>query len=328
MSASLPFVIGVWQQPASSAAKWKDRGVNTLFGHDTEGGKITKAQWEDQVASAGEYFITAPGADVATEASQPFRVGFNQPDEADLITHVNMSGSKIRDLADTYNRCKATGVPVWINLAGSAFDNIYYDGTPHPNAKDGQLAGHRAATGGYMAWGDRIGFDYYLWTTGRAGMFDITKRLMDRCNDWSGGKPIFVYVETCTQGTGKPFTADDYESQVWTITDYAKAKGYKLAGIIYFTQKVYPGWNSFDMTAPDVVDRMKVVNAKLIQMFGGVSQPADPAPPVVAAPDLTAVNARIDDLQKLVTEQAKIIADVATVAAQANSTLAKLKAVL
>jgi hypothetical protein len=74
-------------------------------------------------------------------------------------------------------------------------------------------------------------------------------------------------------GQGQPFTADDYERQVWTITDYAKLKGYKLAGIIYFTQKVYPGWGSFDMTAPDVLDRMKVVNAKLVQMYGAPTLP-------------------------------------------------------
>jgi hypothetical protein len=293
---TLPFVTAVWAQNAASAAKWRARGFNTLFGHNTESGHVPKAQWEAQVAAAGMMFVTAPGDDVAAEAKQPGRIGFLQPDEPDLVTHVNLPGSRIKDLKATYERCAATGVPVWINLNGSSFDNVWYDGTPHPTKTDGSLAGHRAATGGYMAWGDVVGFDYPLWTTDRAGLFDITRRLMDRCNDWSGGKPIFAYVELCTQGTGRPFTADDYQAQVDTVTGYAKEKGYKLAGIVGFPldPNGKAGWpGSFDIAPPDVVARMPIVNARLT----GTPAPVPPPPPPPADP-VAAIQAQVTEHQR------------------------------
>jgi hypothetical protein len=139
---------------------------------------------------------------------------------------------------------------------------------------------------------------------------------MDRANDWSGGKPIFVYVETCTQGTGKPFTADDYENQVWTIVNYAKAKAYKLAGLIYFTQKVYPGWGSFDMTAPDVVERMISVNAKLNQLFNAPQSSPEPTPDPVAV-----LTQQVADLKGQLDAQGRTIAEVTAKAAALDAKL-------
>jgi len=316
---TIPFITGIFAQPVSSFQKWKDRGFNTLYGYDGEGGKVTKAQWEQAAIAAGMNFISAAGADLASESKQSGRLGWSQPDEPDLVTHVNLPGSRIKDLAATYQACHAAGLPVWMNLNGSAFDNIWYDGTPHPGKTDGSLAGHRAATGGYMAWADYIGFDYYLWTTGRAGMFDITKRLMDRANDWSGGKPIFVFVELCTQGSGKPFTADDFESQVNTVTQYAKDKAYKLAGIVGFADQTIPNWKSYDITPQDVVERAKVVNARLL---GKSPQPAPaPAPQPQPADDLAAVKAQLDS-------HARTLADVMTRQAATDAVIARIRAAL
>lgn len=256
------FVVGVWAQPVAFMDRWKERGVNTLFGaaNDTD-----KATWEAAAAARGMFFITYAGADPNAEAKQPYRLGFLQPDEPDMPSHLNLAGSKIEDLRATYTKLQPLGLPVWMNLLGSAFDNVYYDGTPKPGKTDASLWGHRAATNGYMAQADVIGFDYHLWTSGRPGAFEITKRLMDRCNDWSGGKPIFAYVETCTQGTNKPFTADDYEAQVNTITGYAKEKGYKLKGIVYFATAVQGrgSWPArFDVTSQDVAGRMIEVHRR------------------------------------------------------------------
>ncbi len=76
---------------------------------------------------------------------------------------------------------------------------------------------------------------------------------------------MFVYAETCTQGKGLPFTADDYESQVMTITDYAKLKGYDLRGSS--TLRPTPpakadGRRGFNITSPEVAERMKIVHAR------------------------------------------------------------------
>lgn len=284
-----PFIIGVWQQPWSSVPKWESRGVTTLYGHDTESNRFTKAQWEDNVGRMGMNFITVPGADVAAESKQVGRIGFNQLDEPDGSSHRDLAGNTLMDLNATYARVRAASdLPVFANFQGSAFDNPAYDGRKHrTDINADRPYWHNAADGGYFAQADVIGMDYHLWTTGRPGAFSITGRLMDRMNDWSGGKPFFVYVETCTQGTGLPFTADNFSSQIHTIVDYAKLKGYKLAGIIYFPQKVYPGWGSFDMTAPDVVARMILENAWLAKTFGLAPTPPAPVPPVLTLDELS-----------------------------------------
>lgn len=269
---NIPFLTGIWAQPASSVAKWAARGINTFYGYDG-GGNVAKADWEKAVAAGGLGFISAPGTDLVAEAAQPGRVGWCQPDEPDLVTHLTTPGSTIGDLQATYKRCKAAAptIPVFQNLSGSCFDNVAYDGTPHPTKTDASKIGHRAATGGYMAWCDVIGFDYHLDTTGRKGMFDITQRLMDRCFQWSGGKPQFVYAEACSQGSGNAYSADDMQAETDNITSYAAKMGYPLRGIIWFADQVIPTWKSYDMMTPDLVARMVTINAKL-------------APPVVIPP--------------------------------------------
>ncbi len=296
------FIIAPWAQPVAFFQRWKDRGVNTLLGAANDMGK---AQWEGNASTSGLSFITYAGINPSAEAAQPGRIGFLQPDEPD--GHYNQPGSTITDLQANYSRCKAAGLPMFVNLLGSAFDNVAYDGTPHPTKADASKWGHRAATGGWMAWADVVGFDYHLWTSGRPGAFDITKRLMDRAWEWSDKKPIIVYVETCTQGKGTPFTADDYEAQVWNAVNYTAAKGYKLRGIAYFATGVYGGgaWpDRFDVTPPDVAARMIPVHAKLAQMFGdapagGAPPPPPPTDPITARLDaqdakINALTARLD----------------------------------
>jgi hypothetical protein len=287
------FLISAWAQPVAFFARWKARGVNTLLGAAND---TTKEKWEAAAGASGLNFISYPGADVVAESKQPGRIGFMQPDEAD--GHWNIPGSTITDLQAAYARCKPTGLPMYINLLGSAFDNLAYDGTPHPAKADASKWGHRAGFGGWMAYADVVGFDYHLWTSGRPGAFDITKRLMDRAWEWSDKKPITVYVETCTQGKPIPFTADDYEAQVWNAVNYAAAKGYKLRGIDYFATGVYGGgsWpERFDLTGPDVAARMVTVHAKLAQMFGYTPAPVpvpEPAPTPIPTPD--PITARLD----------------------------------
>lgn len=316
---SPPFVIAVWQQPASSAAKWKARGVDTLYGHDIAGGRMSKAEWESTVGQTLK-FITEPGANPMAEAMQPGRVGFCQKDEADSSKHAGTPGNTLADLAAVAASVRPTMLPLYANFDGHAFDIVAYDGRKHRNDINADRAfWHNAADGGYFAQADVVGFDYHLWTGGRPGAFDITKRLMDRANDWSGGKPIFVYVETCTQGTGRPFTADDYERQVWMVVDYAKLKGYRLAGIVYFTHEVFPTWKSYDMTAQDVVDRMVVVNAKLRQLFNPAptTQPTDPDV-------LRQLAAMRSEVAKLKQQQGALLDQIGTAQATANDANSRL----
>jgi hypothetical protein len=346
----LPFIIGVHQQPPEDVPKWLALGVNTFVGHVDKGGALSKGAWEQGIGSRGGNLIDYPGDDVNAEAQQPGRLGFLQLDEPDLSSHVDKPGNTPAALKAVYDRCHATGLPVYLNLG--QFDNQWYTGHPNPTKTDGEKYGHRAADGGWMAYGDVIGFDYYLATTGRAGMFSIWDRLIDRAGgEWSGGKPFYLHVETCTQGKlgadGKPipYTADQFEAEVWYGVNYAKAKGYRLAGIVYFSHIFKPGtstWIGFDGTAPDVQDRMKAVNAKLVAMFGAPGKPATPPTGNPVSPEVAALQQAVTKLQQdnaaLVANQKMQADSIVTAqdsankaqsdAAAANNRLAKLKGAL
>lgn len=279
------FTIGVWQQPTSSFAKWKDLGVNTLVCHADEGGRVSKSAWEAQAAAAGLWFVDYPGENVPAEARQAFRLGFLQLDEPDLSSHQGKPGFTLADLAAVYAKCKATGVPVWLTCAGSAFDNQWYDGRKfRTDIKADRPFWHSAADGGYMAHCDRVGWDYYLWSSGRGGMFEIWRTLMDRANAWSGGKPQYLFIETSALGKDVAFDAAALRAQVWHVVLYCATRGYPLQGIVYFTHEVYPWWRGFDLTSPEVAAAMKQLNAELAgwsagKLVAAATQPSQPTPP-------------------------------------------------
>lgn len=303
------FFLGAWQVPETDVAKWQGRGVNTFVGHVDLGGAMTKAEWERRVGLRGGRFFTYPGADVAAEAKQPARAGFMQLDEPDLSNHVDKPGYTPAALDALYQKTKATGLPLLITMG--AMDNEWYDGFPKPGKIDGSKYGHRAASGGWLAYADICGFDFYIYTHGRtSAQFNVIERLLDRSSVWSGGKPVYLFIESCTQGkTGadgkpNPMTADQWEEQVWHAVNYCKAKGYKLNGIIYFSHQVFPNWKAFDITPPEIDARMRVVNPKVLAMFNA---PATPPPTTLPTPQ---PDPAIAALQAKVDEQAKALAAV------------------
>jgi hypothetical protein len=159
---------------------------------------------------------------VKAEAQQFGRVGFIQWDEADLSNHVDKPGYTPGN-EGCYDRVKATGVPMYMTLG--AMDNEWYDGHPKPQKTDGSKYGHRAADGGWMAYADVSDSTFYLYTFGReSGAVPVITRLLDRMNEWSGGKPIYLFIETCTQGKGTPMTADQWEDQVWNAVNYSRPR--------------------------------------------------------------------------------------------------------
>jgi hypothetical protein len=317
-----PFIISAWQVPPEDVPKWQGRGVNTFYEAVDFGGRMSKAEWERQVADKGGFFITRPGEDIAAEAKQPYRVGFNQLDEVDLSSHVDKPGYTIADFKGQADRVRATGLPMYMTLA--AFDNEWYDGHPKPGKTDASKYGHRAADGGWMAYADVIGWDFYLWTLNRGGRFDVWKRLMDRSSDWSGGKPQLVFVETCTQGKagadGKPlpYTADQFESEVNTVLAYCIQKGYKIGGIVYFSHNVFPKWTSFDGTSPEVALRMSILNGRMQIQYG------KPAPRPVVIPPPPPVN---DELVKQLEAAKAALAQAQRDTAAAKSALTESETV-
>lgn len=279
MPTAPPFIIGVWQADPLQFAQWRELGVNALFGHVDYGGRLPKDAWEARAAAAELWYADYPGADAAAEAKQPYRLGFLQKDEPDLSSHVDRPGYTPAEFKAIYDRCRATGLPVFETLC--ALDNQWYDGNPKPYKSDGSKYGHRADAGGWMAYADVLMDDYYTLLNGKGLAADLKRRIWDRFHGWSGGKPRLVVVEPCTQGKDVPITPDDLEAQVMHAVAYAALRGHRIAGICYFTHKVFPKWSSFDMTTPEMKARMKSLNGRLAAAFAGqvYATPVVPPPP-------------------------------------------------
>lgn len=270
------FTIAAWQVPVEDVAKWQARGVTTFVGHVDYGGRMTQEEWERRVAAQGGRYITYVGDHPQEQAREPNRAGFVQRDEPDTSNHVDKPGYTPAEFRLAYERARGTGLPVYLTCG--AMDNAWYDGRPKPLTKNlGEKYGHRADAGGWLAYCDVAGCDWYVYTWGRneAIGFPVVERLLDRLHEWGGGKPIYFFVETCTQGKPYAMAADQWERQVLHVATYCRAKGYALAGVCYFSHVMFPRWSAFDGTSPEVAARMPAVNARLRQMFA-----APPPPPV------------------------------------------------
>lgn len=302
--ATPPFIIGVFSQPIRDWDKWRRRGVNTLVSHEPESGKITKLQWEQEAIRQGWSFMDYPGADLAAEAVQPGRVAWMQLDEPDLSSHVDGPGYTREQLKSVFARCKQTSVaiPVFMNLAGPAFDNQWYDGMPKPDKADASKYGHRAVdpsgkpVDGYMAWSEWICHDYHLWSKAKPRAYFITDRLQSRADEWSGHKEQFVFIETNDCGSGVSFSPDDLEQQVWRKIMTAARNGHRLRGIIYWSHVTIPRWRSFDGTSEAVAERMTEINAKLMNLFEPTAAPFPARSIAVQSPSIIQVTARVGDV--------------------------------
>jgi hypothetical protein len=250
------FVVGVYKQPRESFDKWKSLGINTLY--EWEPNDCTKQQFEDAATNRGLFFINAPGANIGSEVKQPFRLGFQQPDEADLSNHVGLAGSTLPELAERYRRVKLSGGKVYSNFAGNAFDNEFYDGMPKPSKLDASKWGHRASVGGYFAQGDTLSYDYYLWGTKRPGMFFITDRCSLRLWEWSGGKPVLLFIEASNQGANVPFGVPEFRANLYHQLAFALTNGIRVEGVVFWTHKTVPNWAGYDNTTPEIKSEIKI----------------------------------------------------------------------
>lgn len=290
------FIIGVWQMDVNKAADWKALGVNTAWGEVDYGGTMSKATYEQKLIDRETFFITSPSVTYVAEAKQPYRIGFAQRDEPDVGNHQGKPGWTLAEMKEKYQAIKTTGMPMYATFG--SFDNEWYDGRK-VRLDNGQLRPfyHAAQDGGYFAQTDIVGWDYYLWTTGRPDMFFIHERLMNRVRDW-GDKPMIVFIETSTQGKNLPYTVSNFEANVWHTVLYCARNKIKLAGICYFTHKVYPGWTSFDNTAPDVKASMKLINQRLTDYAAGRTSPLPTTQPSTTQPatrPVTGVTVKFED---------------------------------
>lgn len=134
--------VGVWSQPRGSLAKWRDRGINVLFGWEPERNStgapsVSQADWRAAARGLELAYYDRPTADVEADGRDPHLVGFLMDDEPDrriVLPAVNALKTEtdparraalqktIDDYVAAYkaiaDRCRATGKPVLGNFSG------------------------------------------------------------------------------------------------------------------------------------------------------------------------------------------------------------------
>lgn len=270
-------IIGVFKQPVSLMNAWKARGVDTLFYWEEEkngAGVPTMPQqkWRDEAKARGLKYIDQPLQGSGTnllpaEIADTSLIAVGQPDESDRQKIPNDT------FIARYNAMKASGKPVYSNFDGHQFDVVDYDGRKHRTDKNiDRPFWHRAADQGYFAGCDFGGDDYYLKPE-RWGMWNITERLMDRWQEWSGNKPYVIVLPTSANDKG--YSWADVRLTLLHDVSYCARIGLPLAGICLFPQQVPPKKFRYDDSSAETAARM----ADLFGELKGIAPKlVDPAP--------------------------------------------------
>jgi len=254
------FPIGVWVPPVGDFAKWRARGVNTVFGVP-QGNDV--AAWSNGAVSAGLLQMREPVWPLSGEAGLPSVTAWAQPDEPDGI----FTQTSYAVLQDRYRAMKAArpSTPVLVNLVG---DLNQYD----------LVTGESGAAwyAKYIAAADWIAADKY--PVNACQPLSRIGQMVDTLRAWAGPKPVFAGLETNDYDTtdGCPaITADQMRGEIWTAIIHG------VRGIYYFPERITPGF-LFDNTPAAVAAELTVQNARVASL-AGVLQPYAVNPPSLAA---------------------------------------------
>jgi hypothetical protein len=111
------FPTAVWHQPANSLSKWASRGINTVFGPELGNPPRALSEYTAEANRLGlRMFMTMAAPDPL-----PGVVGFNQPDEPELLNH--QTPTEI--FKGNYEgwKAKAPALPVFCSFSGSDVTN-------------------------------------------------------------------------------------------------------------------------------------------------------------------------------------------------------------
>ncbi len=275
-------LIGVWYQPVSSFAKWKSRGINTLFGYESESGTVSLDAYCTAAATAGLTVLLqwAP-ASLSRIKADPNVIGvINQPDEPDGVGNTPPA-----TMLANYQAIKAqTSKPVFLNVDGRKMQWL--------------PASTYAA---YAQAADALCFDYYVLNYGEpvANFPNLTARAQ-QLKAAGNGKPVIAIIECSNQDmavqawcAGTPVaaamrgpTAAEFQQEV------AAALAGGVDGVAYFPDVIGTNFVSFDGVPADVAAAMTAQNAQLLAAPASAPSAASvpPATPVAPAPTPTTTN--------------------------------------
>jgi hypothetical protein len=254
-----PFILGVWYQPISSFTKWKQRGVNTLVGYETEGGRVSSGAWTSAAAAAGLYMVREPGPSASDDAAQPYLIAWLQHDEPDIRTPPVSAGS----LASNYAAWRKTrALPVFLNVSGSS---VLFNKLP------------ASAYSAYFHGGsDWVSSDFYpVCGYDKPQWIEEIGHIAQMLSDLSGGKPVFSFIESSDQklsyaprGT-RGVNRDQFRAELWDAVIHG------VRGVIYFPQQI--GGFQYDTTPAAVVSEMTVQDNHLADLAAVLNTRANPS---------------------------------------------------
>ena len=246
------FLIGVWQQPNDSFAKWRSRGVNTIVDDLWLQTSDSFSTWEQDLACQDLYAIRPPEQPLNQENADPRLLALAQQDEPDS------AGTPASVVQSLYAQWKAgaPAKPVFVNFSSA---NIY--------EHLGDLPSLQAEFSGWIAGADWISEDIYpVSGYNRPDWIDLSETadpptgfVEDLLQQWSSGKPQFAFIEASNQSGAATYrapTADEFRGEVWDAIIHG------ARGIFYYPQAP----NVDDAVPPDLVAEMTNLDAQLARL--------------------------------------------------------------
>jgi len=252
------FVLGVWEQPGSTMAAWKARGVNTLVGAPQGQDILT---WAKSADAAGFYQIREPSSNLTFDANDPYLLAWATRDEPSNTTTtlsygaVNENPAAVLAEATPLRAAAAAAgkvIPIWTNHVAA---HIYPDWAQKNVLMMDYMEGPESdwlSSDGYpiqqhQAFVVATNDGYTSTTQGIA---------LDRQEAWSGGKPVmaFIGVAAYNATAGVP-TAGQFNAMAWSSVIHG------ATGISYFSIDLAPF--KWDATPPALVEAITTFDQQI-----------------------------------------------------------------
>jgi len=262
------FIIGVWYQPTGSFPTWKQRGINTLVGYESESNRTNMDDWTGTAVDNRLFMIRQPHAHIQDDVEEPYLLAWLHHDEPDI----RKPPTDPDELAAAYAEWKKADAkkPVFLNVSGG---NVLFNRVPEET--------YRA----YFKSADWVGNDFYPvsgWDNPK--LIPKVGQIVDTLRDWSGGKPQLAFIESApehlawTPRDTPGVTPDQMRGEIWDAVIHG------VRGIVYFPQQIGGGFQ-YDNTPPEVVAEMIRQN-RLLAEYAPIlmSKPPDGAGVAVTGP--------------------------------------------